>query len=54
MAPYHETEARETFCEVCGYLTLCEVLAANYRESETRYLDEVALCAECRREQGHR
>ena len=50
MARYYQTEARETFCEVCGYLTLCEVLIAEWREPETGYLDELALCPECRRE----
>ena len=50
MAHYYQTEARETFCEVCGDLTLCDVLAADYRESETRYLDELVLCPQCRRE----
>jgi len=51
MAHYYQDEGRETYCEVCGYLTLCEVLIADYRESETGYLDELALCSECRREQ---
>ena len=41
MAHYYQT---------CGYLTLCNVLAADCRESETGYLDELALCPECRRE----
>ena len=50
MAPYYEAEARETFCEVCSYLTLCDVLAADSCEPETGYLDELALCPECRRE----
>ena len=40
---YYQTEARTTSCEVCGYLTLCDVLAADYCESETGYLDELVL-----------
>ena len=50
MAHYYQTEGRETCCEVCGYLTLCDVLAVDYREPETGYLDELVLCSECRRE----
>jgi len=46
MAHYYQSEARKTFCEVCGYLTLCDVLAADYRESETGYLDELVICPE--------
>jgi hypothetical protein len=48
MAHYYQTEGRETYCEVCGELTLCDVLAADDRESETGYLDELVLCPECR------
>jgi hypothetical protein len=50
MAHYYQTEARETFCEVCGYLTLCDVQIADCRDPETGYLDELALCPECGRE----
>jgi len=50
MAHYYQTEGRETYCEVCGYVCACDVLAADDRESETGYLDELALCPECRRE----
>jgi hypothetical protein len=50
MNQYYQAEPRETFCEVCGYLTLCDVLAADCRESETGCLDELGLCSECRRE----
>lgn len=52
---YRPETARETYCEVCGELTLCDVLAADSRESETGYLDKLALCPECRRElEAHR
>jgi hypothetical protein len=55
MAHYYQAEARETFCGVCGSLTLCDVLIADHREPETGYLDELALCSECRRErEAHR
>ena len=47
---YRPETARETYCEVCGELTLGDVLAADNRESESGYLDELVLCPECRRE----
>ena len=50
MADYYQTEGRETRFEACGYLTLCDALAADCREPETGYLDGLALCPECRRE----
>ena len=55
MVPYYQTETRKTYCAVCGDLTLCDALAADYCESETGYLDELVLCPECRRErEAHR
>ena len=50
MAHYYQIEARETYCEVCGELTLCDVLAADDREPDTGYLDELVLCPDCQRE----
>lgn len=50
MAHYYQAEARKTYCEVCGFLTRCDVLAADHRDPETGYLDELALCPECQRE----
>jgi hypothetical protein len=47
MAHYYQTESRETYCEVCGYVTLCDVLAADYRESETGYLGSMRHCSLC-------
>jgi hypothetical protein len=38
MAHYYQTEARETYCEVCGELTICDVLTAEYPEQETGYV----------------
>ena len=43
MARYYQTHVRETFCEVCGELTMCDVFAAEYPEQETGYLVELAL-----------
>jgi len=50
MAHYYQAESRETFCEVCGELTICDVFAAEYPEQETGYVDERVICAECQRE----
>lgn len=50
MAHYCQTDARETWCEVCGELVLCEVFTAEYPEQETGYTDERAICADCRPE----
>ena len=52
MAHYYQTEVRETFCEVCGELTICDVFGAEYPEQETGYVDELVICAECQRERG--
>jgi len=49
MAHYYQAESRETFCEVCGELTICDVFAAEYPEQETGYVDERVICAEYRR-----
>jgi hypothetical protein len=54
MAHDYQTEGRETLCEVCGYRTLCDVLAVDYRETETGYLDEFALCSECQERKMYR
>lgn len=50
MPHYYQIEGRENYCEGCGSLTQCDVLAADCREPETAYLDELALCPQCRRE----
>jgi hypothetical protein len=49
---YYQAEARETFCEVCGELAMCNVFAIEYPEEETGYVDERVICAECRRERN--
>jgi len=49
MTHYYQTEARETYCEICGELGMCGVFVAEYPEQETGYVDERAICAECRR-----
>jgi len=52
MAHYYQTEARETSCEVCGELSICDVFVVEYPEQETGYVDERVICAECRTAPG--
>ena len=52
MAHYYQAEVRETFSEVCGELTMCDVFATEYPEEETGYVDERVICAECRKERN--
>jgi hypothetical protein len=47
MAHYYQAKACETYCEICGVLTMCDVFVAEYPEEETGYVDERALCPEC-------
>jgi len=54
MAHYYQAEARETYCEICGELTMCDVFVAENPEEETGYVDERVLCPECWRDREAR
>ena len=44
---YYELGPHETECHSCGEHTTCQIYVSRYPETETGYVDEVALCAIC-------
>ena len=50
MKGYHQTDARDSYCDRCGEWTSCDVLEADSRELDTGYLDYLVMCPDCRKE----
>jgi hypothetical protein len=48
MANYINMPAKVTECYECGEKRLCEIVRADHPDAETGYIDEYALCEECK------